>query len=125
MPPCNGLYGHRDGFEPSLLCRDKASANAEVFAFMAFYVYILKSRQDGTYYKGSSEQPLKRFIEHNEGKSRYTKDKVPWDLVYVELLPDKREMLIREKKLKRGNKEYFEKLIQSPLNIVQQILGEG
>jgi predicted GIY-YIG superfamily endonuclease len=46
-------------------------------------------------------------------------------LVYVEELPSKREMLIRELKLKRGNKEYFEKLIASPLNIVAKILKDG
>jgi putative endonuclease len=92
---------------------------------MPSYVYILKSFKDGTYYKGSSERPIPRLAEHNEGKCRYTKDKVPWELVYVEELPSKREMLIREYKLKRGHKEYFEKLIASPLNIVKQFLTDG
>lgn len=35
------------------------SRNAEAFAFMTYYVYILKSMKVGTFYKGSSEQPLK------------------------------------------------------------------
>ena len=89
---------------------------------MGFYVYIIESQLDGTYYKGSSEEPARRLIEHNEGMSQYTKAKVPWKLVYVEELPSKREMLIREKKLKRGNKEYFKKLLASPKNKVHQFL---
>jgi putative endonuclease len=90
---------------------------------MSYYVYILKSQKDSTFYKGSSERPAERLIEHNKGESRYTKDKIPWDLVYVEELPNKREMLIREHKLKRGNKDFFERLIQSPKNIVQQFIS--
>ncbi len=64
-------------------------------------------------------------MEHNDGKSHYTKNKTPWELVNVEELPSKREMLIRERKLKRGHNAYFDCLIASPLNIVQQIIGSG
>jgi putative endonuclease len=89
---------------------------------MPFYVYIIKSQQDGTFYKGSSGRPAERLVEHNGSECRYTKDKTPWDLVYVEELPTKREMLSRELKLKRGNKEYFQKLIESPKNIVHKFI---
>ena len=89
---------------------------------MPFYVYILQSLQDGTFYKGSSTRPAERLVEHNNGLCRYTKNKIPWDLVYVEELPTKREMLVRELKLKRGNKEYFQKLIESPKNIIHQFI---
>ena len=119
MPPCHG--GGR-GFEPRPV--RKTSAYAEVFAFMAFYVYIPKSLQDGTFYKGSYSRPFKRFDEHNEGKCRYTKTKKPWELVYVEKLTIKKEMLVWELKLKRWNKEYFENLIGGPSNIVKQFFGE-
>lgn len=73
---------------------------------------------DGTYYKGSSQKPMHRLGEHNNGLSKYTSTKLPWKLVYVEELPSKRDMLIREKKLKRGNADYFQKLIQGDKNII-------
>ena len=87
---------------------------------MPFYVYIIQSQADGTYYKGSTEHPLQRLTEHNEGKSRYTSSRLPWKLVYVEELSSKREMLIRERNLKRGNADYFHYLINSDMNIVNK-----
>lgn len=89
---------------------------------MAFYVYIIKSVVDGTYYKGSTGDPLARLQQHNDGLSHYTRSKGPWKLVYVEELPTKTEMLIREKKLKRGNAVYFQDLINSDKNIIHAFL---
>jgi len=87
---------------------------------MSFYVYIIQSQKNGVYYKGSTADPIQRLAEHNRGESKYTSLKVPWKLVYIEELPSKREMLIREKKLKRGNADYFLSLIHSPRNIVDR-----
>ena len=87
---------------------------------MAYYVYILQSEKDGTFYKGSTENPFTRLQQHNEGHSKYTSGKRPWKMVYLEEMPDKRLMLIREKKLKRGNKDYFLKLIDGDKNIISK-----
>ena len=81
---------------------------------MAYYVYIIYSPSQDIYYKGSTENPLQRLSAHNAGDSQYTHGKGPWQMIYLEEIPSKTEMLIREKKLKRGNKAYFEKLIASP-----------
>ena len=89
---------------------------------MPFYVYIIQSQKDGIFYKGSTSDPVQRLIQHNLGKSSYTSAKCPWKLVYVEELPNKREMLVRERKLKRGNATYFGVLISSPANIVNRFL---
>ena len=89
---------------------------------MPFYVYIIQSEVDGTFYKGSTENPKNRIQQHNEGLSKYTSTKLPWKLVYVEELLSKKEMLIRERKLKRGNAEYFQKIIFGNKNIVRQFL---
>jgi putative endonuclease len=113
MPPCHG--GGR-GFE-SRPVRKKGSENSEPF-FMPYYVYILKSLVDGTYYKGSTEDYIKRLQEHNSGLSQYTARKVPWVLIYVEQHPDKRSALIRERKLKRCKAEYFEWLVNQPTNFL-------
>ncbi len=87
---------------------------------MSLYVYILKSEKDGTYYKGLSDNYLKRFEEHNAGLSRYTSYKIPWSLIYVEEHPDKRSALIREKKLKRCKADYFEWLVKQSSNLLKK-----
>ncbi len=86
---------------------------------MPHYVYIIKSSKDGTYYKGYTEDYERRIVEHNEGLSRFTSSKVPWILVYIEEHPDKKSALIREKKLKKCKKEYFEWLITQPSNLLK------
>ncbi len=86
--------------------------------FMPFFVYIIQSLKDGTYYKGSTENYLQRFSDHNAGKSRYTSSKIPWKLIYVEELADKKTMLIREKKLKHCKADYFEWLVLQTSNLV-------
>jgi putative endonuclease len=62
-----------------------------------YYVYILKSLKDGTFYKGFTTDYLERFKEHNSGRTRYSSNKRPWELFYVEILSTKKEALIREK----------------------------
>ena len=85
---------------------------------MGYFVYIIKSEKDGSYYKGFSENPLDRLLQHNAGLSIYTARKVPWNLMYVEELADKRSALIREKALKKYSHLQIEKLIVSDRNIV-------
>ena len=86
--------------------------------FLPFYVYIIQSESTGILYKGFTENYIKREYEHNNGFSRYTNGKGPWKLIYVEELSDKKSALIREKKLKRANKEYLLWLISQPINII-------
>jgi putative endonuclease len=64
---------------------------------MGFFVYIIKSLADQSYYKGFTETPIIRLERHNNGESRYTKNKLPWDLVYLECFEQKKDALIREK----------------------------
>ncbi|MDD3080017.1 MAG: GIY-YIG nuclease family protein [Paludibacter sp.] len=80
---------------------------------MSFYVYILQSLVDDSYYKGFTEDIEQRLSRHNRGESRYTRTKKPWQLVYLEELPTKREALIREKQIKRYNSVYLKQLIES------------
>jgi putative endonuclease len=88
---------------------------------MPFYFYLIQSETEGTFYKGSSENPLQRLQQHTDGLSQYTSAKRPWKLVFVEELPFKKEMLIREKKLKHRNVVYFAKLIGGDKNILEQL----
>ena len=79
-----------------------------------FYVYILQSDLDGTFYIGFSENLEKRVLQHNNGESAYTSRKIPWKLVYFEEFTLKSDALKREKFLKaQKNKVFYQKLIDS------------
>jgi putative endonuclease len=80
------------------------------------YVYIIYSPSSGHYYKGYTTNLEKRLARHNNGESAYTRNFVPWNLVYVEKYKTKTEALIREKKLKKYSKLQLEQLIKSPKN---------
>ena len=77
-----------------------------------YYVYILQSEKDGSYYIGYTAYLEKRIESHNQGRSRYTRKKTPWICVYVEEYNNKKDALVREKYLKRmKSKKYLEKLV--------------
>ena len=50
---------------------------------MGYYVYIIESVVDGSFYKGYSKNPYERLNQHNDGDSRYTSFKIPWKLVLL------------------------------------------
>jgi putative endonuclease len=83
-----------------------------------FYVYIIQSQETGILYKGFTAQPEQRLSEHNEGRSHYTKNKGPWKMIYLEEFQTKREALIREKQIKRYNRNQLEILILDKRNIL-------
>jgi putative endonuclease len=81
---------------------------------MAYYVYILKSERDGTYYIGQTNNLEERLVRHNQGRSWYTKAKTPWRLIYQEEFSprgkaSKREQEIKEKK----NRAYIQQLVRA------------
>ena len=86
------------------------------FYFMPYYVYIIQSMTDHSYYKGSTSDYYKRIEEHNNGLSLYSSRKIPWKLVYLEIHETKRESLIREKVLKKYSHEQIQNLMESPNN---------
>lgn len=67
-----------------------------------FYTYILKSKKDGKFYIGFTQDLRKRFKEHNDGKSTYTKGRGPYELIYYEACLDKEDARSRELYLKSG-----------------------
>ncbi len=81
---------------------------------MAYYVYIVESLKDGTYYIGSTQDLKERLEHHNQGRSQYTKAKRPWKLVYSEEHPDRSAASIREMKIKnRKSKDYIKTLVRT------------
>jgi putative endonuclease len=78
---------------------------------MAYFCYILEC-SDGTFYTGWSTDPERRERQHNAGRgARYTRDRRPVRLVYVEQQADKPSALRRELRIKRLPREKKLKLI--------------
>ena len=72
------------------------------------YTYILKCSDD-TYYTGWTNDLHRRVQNHNAGKgAKYTKTRLPVELVYYEEFATKQEAMKREyaiKQLKKCKKE--------------------
>ncbi|MDD3774304.1 MAG: GIY-YIG nuclease family protein [Patescibacteria group bacterium] len=66
-----------------------------------YYVYLLKSKKDNSIYIGYTNNLKSRFKQHNNAESKFTKNKIPWGLIYSEIYKDKSDAKYREKNLKR------------------------
>lgn len=77
-----------------------------------FYVYILKCK-DNSLYTGYTDSLEKRLKKHNEGKaSKYTRSRLPVEMVYSEEHPDKSSAMKREIKIKSLSREDKIKLVE-------------
>ena len=77
------------------------------------YAYIVKC-SDGTYYTGYTNDLEKRLLTHNAGKgAKYTRNRLPVEMVYFEEYEDKSEAMKREYAIKQLTREQKEKLISS------------
>ena len=74
---------------------------------MVYFVYILESLKDGSYYVGSTNDIKDRVLRHNQGRTKYTKAKRPWELVYNEEFPDRSSAMKRENEIKRHKRRAF------------------
>ena len=69
---------------------------------------------DGTYYTGWTNQIRKRIRAHNSGKgAKYTKARLPVELVYYEAFDTKEEAMSREWHIKRLSRSEKQKLIEA------------
>ena len=77
-----------------------------------FFVYILQSLKDFSFYVGQCDDLDKRMSKHSEGMSKYTNSKRPLRLRYFEVFNSRYEALIREKQIKKmKSRKYIEVLI--------------
>ena len=82
---------------------------------MSYFVYILRSQKDGSYYVGSTQDLDERIQRHNEGRCLYTKARKPWSLVYFQEYQDRAKALKREREIKSKKKRgYIESLVRTP-----------
>ena len=52
--------------------------------FMPFYTYILRSLKDNRFYYGHTSDLNIRLQNHNKGKVRSTKSRIPFEIFYYE-----------------------------------------
>ena len=72
-----------------------------------FYVYLLESLNDRSWYIGYSADLKKRFTSHNKGENAATRIKKPWKLIYYEAYLDRIDAKKRERFLKSGSGRKF------------------
>jgi len=76
-----------------------------------WYLYIVKCADD-SYYTGITINVENRINTHNSGKgAKYTKYRLPVELMYMEKLPDRVTAMKREIAVKRLSRIKKEKLI--------------
>ena len=80
---------------------------------MPHFCYIVECA-DGTYYTGWAIDPERRVVTHNKGRgAKYTKMRLPVQLVYVEEQPDLSTALKREIAIKKMERRRKLKLISN------------
>ena len=80
---------------------------------MSYYVYLLRCG-DGTLYTGYTDDVERRLAVHQSGKgAKYTRSRLPVELVYSEALPDKSAALRREAAIKKLSREKKLALVQA------------
>jgi len=80
---------------------------------MEWTVYIVKC-SDKTFYTGITNNIKLRLETHNSGKgAKYTKNRLPVILVYLERVDDKSNALKREMEIKKLNRSQKINLINS------------
>ncbi|MBU2578538.1 GIY-YIG nuclease family protein [Patescibacteria group bacterium] len=84
-----------------------------------FCLYILKSKNFGTYYIGISGDIKKRLKMHNSGMVKSTKSKKPWLLIHKEKFSTlrqarKRELYLKSLKKRKEIDKTFLKFVYKP-----------
>ncbi|MCU0607620.1 MAG: GIY-YIG nuclease family protein [Candidatus Edwardsbacteria bacterium] len=80
---------------------------------MAYHVYILASKRNGTLYIGVTNDIRRRIREHKEGLVKgFTQRYKVTKLVHLEGFTDIRDAIVREKRLKEWHRAWKIRLIE-------------
>lgn len=84
---------------------------------MFYYVYVLESLKDNSWYIGFTSNLEKRFCQHNQKESKATKLKSPYKIIYSEAYLNKKDAKGREKFLKSGSgRKFLKRQLKNYLN---------
>ena len=79
----------------------------------AWYIYMARCA-DGSFYTGVARNVSNRMAQHNSGKgAKYTRGRLPAELVYVEKSVDRSSALRREYQIKRMDSTEKRRLIEA------------
>ena len=67
-----------------------------------YFVYVLCSLTSGHFYTGFTSNPVQRLGQHNQGITKSTRNRGPWEIVLSEGYPTRWEAMRRERFLKSG-----------------------
>jgi putative endonuclease len=65
-----------------------------------YYVYLIQNEKSKEIYIGFTNNLRRRLVEHNTNKSRSTKNRGAWFLIYAEMYKSKEDAEERENRLK-------------------------
>lgn len=88
---------------------------------MSWFVYIIRSKPNGTLYTGIAIDPDRRLRKHNgiaKGGAKATRAGRPWGLVFIEGPMEKGEALSREAEIKKLRRRDKLKLVEVYLDRV-------
>ena len=88
-----------------------------------WFVYALRSLQDGDLYIGISQNPEKRLQTHNKGVTPSTRSRRPFSLIFWEACKSRKDARAREKYYKSGAGRETLKKIDSP--VAQPVVAGG
>jgi putative endonuclease len=78
-----------------------------------YYVYVLTNKPRGTLYIGMTNNLVRRGYEHRNGLiDGFTKKYNPKSLVYLEVFNRVEDAILREKRLKKWNRQWKIELIE-------------
>ncbi len=81
------------------------------------YAYMLRCA-DGTIYSGYTTNPTRRAAVHNSGRgAKYTRSRLPVELVFTESFSTRSEALKREAELKKLTRAEKISLIEQLINL--------
>lgn len=88
---------------------------------MKGYLYILKCADD-SYYTGSTNDIELRMMEHHASEgSNYTMDRLPVQLIYLEVFDQIDQAFIREKQIQKWSRAKKEALILGNIKKLKQL----
>ena len=91
--------------------------------FMTYYIYILYSHKLKRYYIGTSDDPKRRLLEHNEVKydKAFSAKGIPWEMKLYYACKSSSNAYELERFIKRmKSKVFIERVLQNP-KILEEI----
>ncbi|MCD2423568.1 GIY-YIG nuclease family protein [Niabella pedocola] len=74
---------------------------------LPYFVYILQSGKDASFYIGQCDDLDRRMSKHFDGFSKYTASKRPLRMVYFEVFPLRADAIKRERQIKKMKSRKF------------------